>query len=506
MKNSQALDLAAEKIRLGQTADATKILEKLSKRGKPDPFERIRLSEYWTWLGNDRKALIALGPLTGPADWPSLNPDALVVHLRQAYIFGMSGARYIGLDHFAAIKEILEHKHHIDLTNIYPQIHQNLGYLNLIAGNFQEAKQFFNEAVKLYQKEDYQYFFIKLGIVDCELAAGDFISAHEILSNILPNQQKTLLSGIWHQVKGEALQLQGNLNEALEHLKTSIDILKESPNKDFAYALKHYGITLFKLNRKDEALKNLTKAQNILTKPYTTPMAIQEVNFWINTIDPTLLRKEEVISLSSYPNFSLVSFLMGKSHEKFNNHQFPFWMKEQMTEGSSDGILLSKGSIATTTYSKAIDSWANQIVLDLQAGILFTKVGLPTLLERNTTLALRALCSSGTIGVPEYLLFDFIYRSKFSDYEYAKDRLKKVIKKIKSLGFNITRENNTYFFHGYKKPYSLFLPYSHTFKGPLEYLRALYADGFNVTHIEKSLGLSKRKSQRLLKEWNESNA
>jgi tetratricopeptide (TPR) repeat protein len=509
---SGRLESARLALSQGKFEQAAKLLALCSKRGKPTSAQRVTISEYWTWLGDDLRALKILGPPLSPNELETLEERNLVIELRKAYILAMGGARYLGLYLFDSIIELIKSP----LEDIYPQAFQNRGYLHLSAGNFEKAEKFFLRALELYQPEDHQYFFITLGLHDCRLALGKYSEAYEILSKLPAHyseqgDEKNLpstLKAIYFQVKGENLQYQGKFKDAQALLEEAIKLFGSQENKDRAYAHKHLGVALLNQNKKESALEQLNISESLLLKKLATPMAIQEVYFWKylcsekGQTDKTLEPQQEV-SLYCHPSFGLLSSkLRGDNQIKAAQ-----WMDEA-TQGliqNKGGIFIQGQKLQQCDYETILKKKQEESLdwLDLYSGRLILN-NTTTLLDETTSYCLMALIGAGLLGVTEGLLLDFIFRQRFTRYEAAQDKLKKTIKKISKMGFQIERSKNTYFYNGYKLELGVYLPFKNSGIGPINLIKNLYPLGFSNPDLKKSLDLSTRGAQRLSKDWYDS--
>lgn len=495
-------------LKAGDFSGAEKKLKSWLKKNSPRPFERIRISEYYTWMGLDSAATKILGPPLASSDLKTVDPAELCIQLRLSYMLGMMGAKYVALGLMRNIEERLKTDGEV-ISNHYPQYFQNYAYLHLSYYMSQRARWGFESALKLYSQDSYQFFYISLGLCDCDAIDGNFEMATKrvmALSQDDSFSSNKLLKATALQALGEYLNYSHDFKAAREAFEQSFESFGvENHSKDFSYLLKHSGLNrIWSKSNPALGIDELIKAKDLLARPDQTPTSLIEVLFWINLYDPSKLSIEERLTLLAYPNYSVYSLAAGRVRDERDETSIPPWVKReiQLLEGedkSSEVWLADQKEIKVCDYEELEVGSINHEVIDLKSSIIFSEEKSVESLSELQAKILIALAGGGSRGVHQYLLTDSIYRQEFINWESGLDRIKKAVKALEKFGLDIKVKNLNYIWH--REDQVLILPTDLRPKRWYPYARKILKKPFNSDELAEVLGMSTRNAQRLIKEW-----
>lgn len=492
----------------GEFGQAQKKIKNWVKKNSPTPEERVALSEFYMWMGQEEQSWKVLGPPKTSSEIAQLNSDELCVQLRLAYVLGMLGCRYVARHLSDAAFEVMKGQG-MDVAKLYPQFYQNYGYRHIITYEYSTARWGFEQALKLYPRESYQYFFISLGLCDCDSGEGNLADALERVEKLLHSIEDRQLLWIALQAKGEYLNFNGQVQEAYNVLQESLKLVKESEleqgTKDYAYLLKHLGVNFFLQGESDRALDALEQAKGILEKLDQTPNALMEVLFWIEKCSATRLSLEEQVTLRCYPIYSIYSQMAGRLRAPEDKTPLPPWLVPyQYTVQHGDAWLLSAEGIEQVVYGELRNELKGRQI-DLYSACLIEEGQVARVLTPLQVGLLQSLIGGGRRGVHEYLLLDRSYRQEFIDYQSALDRLKKAIRELGKLGFTIKKSKSTYVLELDISKVSVIFPKDLNPREAYSYLSRLGHGEVSVELLVHIFNIHERTAQRWMKSWREQN-
>ncbi len=499
---SEDIQKLGDLLKSGDFASAEKKLKGWLKKNSPRPFERIRISEYYTWMGHDAAAAKILGPPLGPSELKVVSAPELCIQLRLSYILGMMGAKYVALNLMKNIQEIMGSEGEA-IAHHYPQYYQNFAYLNLSYYLSKNARWGFESALELYDSKSYQHFYISLGLSDCDALEGNFNLAAARVEELLRGdnfKNDQLILATAHQAWGEYLNYAHHFERARRHFDQSFSLFKEdNQSKDYAYLLKHSGLNRIWSEQDAElGIGELLTARDLLARPDQTPTSLIEVLFWINHYAPHKLAPEERLTLLAYPNYSVYSLSAGRARSLTDETVVPPWIPKEI-ENPHDIWLASPTEIKSQSYQSLSHQDYEGELIDLKSSLIFSRKGEMSALSELQARILLALAGAGPRGVHQYLLTDFIYRQEFVNWDSGLDRIKKAVKSLSKFGVKISMKNLNYIWERDRE--TLILPTDLTPRAWHPYARKVLVTSFTSDSLAKALGLSTRQAQRLIKEW-----
>lgn len=489
-------------LKSGDFLTTEKKLKNWLKKNSPKPFERIRISEYYTWMGLDAAAAKILGPPLGLSELRAVSAPELCIQLRLSYMLGMMGAKYVALNLMKNIQEIMGSEGEA-IANHYPQYYQNFAYLNLTYYLCKNARWGFEKALDLYDSKSYQHFYISLGLSDCDAIEGDYDSATGRVEKLVGEnhfQSDQLLLATAHQAWGEYLNYAQKFDNAREHFDQSFTLFgSTNKSKDYAYLLKHSGLNrIWSDTDRTLGIKELLAARDLLARPDQTPTSLVEVLFWINHYAPSELCQDERLTLLAYPNYSVYSLSAGRARALSDETRVPNWIPKD-SETTHDIWVTHNDEIISLSYQQFSHQDYPGDVIDLKASLVFKTSGEVSGLSELQAKILLALAGGGARGVHQYLLTDSIYRQEFVNWESGLDRIKKAVKSLSKFGVKIAMKNLNYVWDREKE--TLILPTDLTPRAWHPYARKVLTTHFTSDCLAKVLAMSTRNAQRLIKEW-----
>lgn len=496
---SPALEQIKDILLEGRFEDAYREIKGWLKRHSPSAHEKIKLSEFYTWLGKEELSWKILGPPKTRAEIRDLDQDELCLQLRLAYCVGMLGSRYLAYRLIDAVSE-----HDLDLEKLYPQFYQNYGYLHISTYDYQKALWGFERAISLYPEESYQWFYIMVGISDSYCGLGRFPEAISHAQKLLTKIREPLLKATLWQVIGEYQNSAGLHLEAERALAKSADIYREEikadTTKDYAYLLKHRGINAYFLGNSQQALEWLKEAKLILQRADQTPNSLREVNFWIEKIDPSETSLEEQISLRCYPQYSLYARLAGLVTSVDDKTPMPEWLAPYASVRSGDVWVVQAGKLESGFYERLDQELFQEGCIDLESSLWHKGGQEVEVLSPLQAELLLGLVGGGSRGVHEYLLLDRIYRQDFVEFQLGQDRLKKAMSELRKKGLNIKKDKMTYYWSE-TTDFRLVLPKDLITKDYDRFSRRVYPSCVSSKELAGLFQVSQRTAQRWIGRW-----
>jgi tetratricopeptide (TPR) repeat protein len=490
-----------EELAAGNFELVQKKIKSWLKKNSPNPKERILLSEYTTWMGQEEQSLKILGPLLAPPELESVTPEELAIQMRLSYVLGMMGAVYVSRRQFQRLAQQCQERKLV-LEQLYPQYFQNRGYLAISTYRYKEAQDFFEKAIALYSPPAYQWVYSTLGLADSLCGQDRFAEARSRATSILSMELPKNLRASVLQALGEYTNLSGDHHEAAELLKDGLEeferIEGNLQTKDYAYALKHWGLNRAFLGHKAEGIQALMKAKDLLERLDQTPNSLTEILFWIEGLDPSLLRFEEALTLRCFPTYSLYGRLVGRIPSTLDGTHLPKWLGQFERSEPGDSWLLEGQTIRSIHYNEYKNSGT---CLDLMSSCLF-KDEKPEALSPLQASLLLCLLGAGSRGCHELLLLDRSYREDFIDTSIALDKLKKAVRELRKLGFSIDRTQSTYRLSEFPSAYQhIIIPKTLVCAPQYPWIKKLHPEEIETKTVAGLFNVHQRTAQRWVQEW-----
>ncbi|GAB4016902.1 MAG: hypothetical protein Fur0010_17100 [Bdellovibrio sp.] len=468
-------------------------IKKWLKKNKTTYRDRITLSEMYTWLGDDQSSWKITGPLLTLKEMETANDDQMALQLRQAYLLGMLGAKYVSDRLYAFASKRLGPK---NLEKYYPQYYQNRGHLAISQYLPENALEYFQKALEFYPQNDYRYFFISLGICDAYAMLGRFAEAKLILERFRLDSKELL--AIHNQVYGEILNYMGESKESLSKLnKAKNSFSPDNQSKDYAYLLKHMGLNLCWSGEIDQGISFLLTAKKLLLHETGTPTSLMEVLFWIELYQKEALTLRERILTRCFPHYSIYADRLGRQGPLSLDKICP-WVpvvEERVLFWEVDGNdILKKQNyelphrIKTTTVDFVSNSF-----FDGQARTPLTE------LEGRILLS---LFGASIRRMHLYHLTDKLYQHEFVSWESGLDRIKKLLKTLSKKVDGIKIVQNTVIWN-YPREYHFVLKSNLEIGSPVEALAIVLKRMPLPQEVEETFGINRRTAQRWIKEYSE---
>lgn len=500
----EKLELIKDQLVEGNFSAATRSIGQWLKRHSPNAYERIRLSEYYTWMGREDLSWKILGPPKTKWEMSHLAVGELCVQMRLAYCVGMLGSRYLAYRLIQGVQEELSEQK-ISLQWHYPQFYQNYGYLHISSYDYEKARWGFENALELYPPSSYQWFYISLGLSDCDSGQGRFNEAINRALDLVSSSTSELLKATALQALGEYLTVSGQIKAGSDILLQSKAHFQKDPSaletKDYAYLLKHLGLNALLQDQLEQAKDYLLEARNFFLRADQTPNSLMEVTFWLEVLGHQEVSLQDQVTLRCYPHYSLYAQLIGRKRGAKDATPIPEWLQPFQRSSSGDVWLISDGKIVEKNY-REIEDHLLQCSLDLYACVFQQHDQLHLLTSLQSSL-LMSLIGGGTRGVHEYLLLDRSYRQDFVEYQSGLDRLKKAVLELKKKGFRIRKNKMTYFWDEVDTALTVIIPKD--LIGREYYPRAQrhFPHGFETQDLVELFQSHPRTIQRWLLRWRE---
>jgi len=490
----------------GDYSAQLELIKKWLKRHTPNHYEKILLSELYTWMGKDELSWKILGRPKSLSELQQLPTGELCVQLRLGYVLGMLGGKYLSLYLIESTCALIKERN-LDLTQHYPQFYQNSGYLYLTFYMPDQAQTAFEKALTLYPSDSYQYFYISIGLSDCDSQKENYSRAIERVEALLVQFTDQTLLAVGHQALGEYLNLAGDREKALKAFQRAEVLFGEDQQtKDYAYLKKHQGLYYFFLGDYELALKEFEKARKILSAKDQTPSSLIEIYYWMERINPESLSLAERLALRVYPHYSLYAFLVGRERSPQDTTVIPSWLESSFKASEGNVWEIDQSEIRELKYAplQSLNRFG-VASLDLVSGLI-KREGLPSkLLSPLQSSLLISLIGGGKRGVHEFLLLDRSYRQSFIDYDSALDRLKKAVSGLKEFGLKVQKEKMTYSLEIDFKDWYLLIPRDLKSRLYYPYVMVHFPAGFQTQDLVKLFGVNRRTIQRWVKDWREKN-
>ncbi len=390
-------------------------------------------------MGNPVSAKKILGKVKGENELEILADDEIRLQIRLAYMLNFMGAKHSSNNLYKNLENVLKGKK----LEKFPEFYSGLALYYLYNYYFVQSLEYFDKSIEILPKDNQRYIFARFGKCDALSDKGDFDEAVEgidkiLNENVLDVKNNKILLGVAYQLKTEYLLKYKSCEEVKPFLDKIQSVYDSSPKtKDYAYHLRNMGIYYFNLKNREKSLKYFLESLSILNHSGTQPLAIISILYWIEIIDPKVLSLAFKLTARTHICFSPYSFLLGKNLDSKNKHPLPKWVEKRYEKTQNDCWLIENNEIRPMFYSN-LERPENDF-LDLNIG-LYKKDGKVLNLTQLQKLTLAAVIGSGEIGIHEYALSDFLYRQNFIDPATGINRLKEILKYLRSKGFNLKKE------------------------------------------------------------------
>lgn len=430
MSNPENLQKILDLVKTGSADQAEKSLASFLKKNRLDSLQKIAVSEIYLWLGNAQRALKILGLPSSLSEIENLSPEDRILLVRHADMMHYLGATY-------SAKSILQlHGEKFQDNNHEFRYWFTLGRLCLTQYNFKLAKTSFEKALSLSPEDE----LVLLGLSDAMEGLGDTQSALKLLNDFSPKSTKML--AIKEQIIGEFLVKDFCPDQAFVHFKKSLDLFgDEEQSKDKGYLHQWWACGLLDKNQKSEAIKHLHKARELIEASGGQSTALIAIGYLLWRAKAASFA--DLIRLYLNPTFSPYRACIDCTEGKSRYPHHP-WIERHRISSSNDVVILNPINETVTLASSKQLGETFPGTLDLVNGALHTDAVTKELSEYRV-YALRALVGVAADGINEYRLWDRIYRTTMWNMDADLDRLKKLIRELKAMGFAISKSKGLYF-------------------------------------------------------------
>jgi len=503
MKKQKLFEAILESLKQGKTTEAEELIKKFAKLRSLYPKDKIKLSEWYLWLGDPLKALKVCGDPLSLNALEVLSVDELCLQIRLGYMLSRVGAKYVGLRHFDNIDKIIIKKN-ISYQMIYPDIDHRRGYLHLNAYQYDKAKKNFQKALTHMRPNELDYKWSLIGMGDAYCGLGEYEKAVDVANKAIEicHPESDAMLGFCYYIRGEFYFYWGKKEKAREDFDKSWEYYKgKKATKDMSYLARISGALHLLDGNIEQAKKELTMSWEILNAVQSQPITKMANLYWLHKLPGYNLTLGEEVALRAHHCFSPYSFLVGKTRNPENPDPLNMWVSKQYTPSDNDSWIIVDNKIKAINYAYMISSFEGPL-MDLYSGVIRNKSGEFEFLTEIEGRCLSAIIGAGDLGIYNWALMDFIYRQNFFTPKNGMDRLKKVIKKLKDKGIKISINQGHYYFEDYSLPIVLSMGLDP--KGVWNYFKVHYTeDTFTRVHLESFFNISKASANRWLNEWQE---
>lgn len=441
-KNEVSLGEIENLVKLGSHEEALKLLDAHRLLKSWTILEKIRAADLYKRMGEVAKAIKVLPDEVSLNEIITLDKNQLFAQIRLAEILNFVGAKYVSerIIH-KTLAELKTKK--ISLEKEYPEVDFHLADIYLSRGDFDSAKKFYEKALNDPALGSYRNNLATVGKADCLSALGENDLAISILEKLIKTitPEEAILKGIIFQAIGEYCFKSENLETAGQYFQKSHEFFgKDVQTKDMAYLLKWYGALKFKQNRMEEAKSFLASSFIILNQHLAQPMALIDLLYWYEKLSIDYEFGFKIASRCHYTH-APVSFLLGKQLDGNSKYPLPDWYKNLYHPHENNCWLIEEEKIQAIRY----EDFRSRYDLDLMSGCFKTKDKLHLLTEIQR-LCLLGIISTGSLGIHEIALVDFVYRQEMYHLKSGEERIKELIKTMRNLGFKIIKSKNYYSF------------------------------------------------------------
>lgn len=361
-------------------------IEKKNRQSAFSAKDRVLASTIYHWLGDKKARKLLKSNIDNLEEILNYNEEKLIEFARKTHHLNFLGAyKAAELRYQFLITNNLVQK----IETSYPQIYSSIGSHYMQTFNYAKALGYYKQAQNKMQPDTAAYLFSIISQVDCLVGLKSYAEALELLLTTENMSKKSsLYFAMYLQVLGDLQVRMGSSEIGIKTLRESQNLFLQEKlnNKDYAYCLLSLSIAQLQLGEKESAKKDLKKAYEILSGPDHSPLSM---------INLSLVNKHfdlGIIELNDY--------------YKLRADDFKFTYQ--------DLVPLECANLATSSA--------------------------PSIPQEK---ALYYLNFAGRNGLFEGFLLEKIYENSiFSELE--KDKLKKLIKRVRDRGHQIKKLGGFY--------------------------------------------------------------
>lgn len=489
-------------LKSGDFSKALHILQKLFENKGLSPKEKVKLSQAFIWVGDPEKALKVLGKMIPINEMSVLTSESLLVQVRLAFMLNFLGATFMAGRIYKKIEEIISERdifNKIDKAKFYAHIADYY----FTSYHYKDAYHSFQLSCQLSKDWTERWIFSRLGMADNTSAIGNSEEALSIVNELIKNtgSDKSLFHAIFNEAKGEYLFRSGRIKEAVASFKKSKKLFgKKITIKDYAYLLYWYGVLEYKQGNDHIAREMLNEGLAIARKHQFQPRLTRQFLIWLELAGEELALEDRIAARLHHSFLPLVGAL-GIAQKHRENAPLHHWIKDQLKTAIGNVVIISRGELIHQKYDAA-NVHQNDLILDL-ASLSIRKKGKHKyeFLTEIEGKILFALLGSGSLGINQYSLSDFVYRQDFYNIDSGIQRIKAKMPTIKKI-IPVKKIKKFYFVDYSKIDFTIILPMIFSEASPLRLLKSkLGKSDFVREDVEGLFEMSPRTAQRSLKEW-----
>ncbi len=464
--------------------------------------DKLRLSEWYLWANEPDKALKVLGDLASENELLSMTQEEIPLQIRHAYLLNFLGAKYVAMKHFETIEIIIKERK-IPISTIYPKYFEIKGKVYLSSYIYADAAKYFKKSLELSSFSNrLNMAVVKVSLADCYNGLGNYEETRDLIFDLLAelSEEEITLKSMCHEVLGESYLFEGNLSKARFEFNSAWKYLKDKEeSKDMAYLCQMSGACYVLAGEEEKAEKELLRGLSILDKKNSQPIAKMSFFYWLEACGNSIGISDKLM-VRAHHSFSPYRYLLGKSLNPNNKNPLPKWIEDKYTPSDADCWLLREGEIKSINYDD-IRIEKNKDFWDLCSGLI-NKDEVFTFLTEIESSTLNIIVGSGSAGVSEWALIDYVYRQEFIHPSIGIDRIKKIIKQLKKKGFEI--ETKDRHFKVASNNLTIILPMDNKIRGQHAYFMKNCSESeFKRSDLENFFSITKSMANRWIGEWEE---
>jgi hypothetical protein len=471
----------------GRYREIKQLLERVMKIGRLTVNEKIEVSSYYWNIGEFTKGLKVLGPELTLQDMEIIKFSDAAPQIDMAFIYQFYSANYCAkriLDNLQVAYKPEKLQANLLATTFWKYYYMR-AFILFNMHYYQEAKELSLEAREYYRRYDSTFHVKRCWIVYLEsclrLGEVDFVleESKNLKRELLDSDGLYLMD--FHRVVGTAWFFKGDYIKAREHFLLTRTFISDRMHNSKVVSTIYLAITYKRLNLLDEARETL---KWISEKIISYQSRVDTWRFYLLSLKKEfnkVLSLNDNLMLSLFPGYSpYTNYIETGVAAKV----FPF--ATDLTDHNYEKQIWSfKHSkldrIALKEYGNLIQN-KKEFTIDLVSGILLNDGKTQQVLTLIESRALRALLGAGKYGITLWGLADFVYRDKVIIPDLTTDKIKKLVLRLKQLGFVISLE---------KSLYKIFLPRNVRVLAPMKnrdidrraLMFAIYGKKFRATDI-----------------------
>ncbi len=502
-----SLSYVQKLINNGKIPLAKKTLPLIIKKQKLEISDKIKLAEIYRQFLDINKALKITGREISTSEMQVVSNDLIALQATLAFILSHIGALYSAERIFNRIDQVCKEQNK-NITEFFPHYYYSKSCLYLSTLDYKKSLLY---AEKSYQilKNNKQYYKQLISTMAC--IAESYFGLKKFnqcekawikLLSYIDNEVSDYSQWIFHRLVNLKLET-NHLPQAKKILNTKIiktenkknkipasiltwDIEYHSQTQDYKYVSE-----LFKTASENNIIHNL----EIIEKQRLYYFAEQ---------NPFLSIPLDIkIATRAHLSFNYYSYILGKNYSNQKSIPFPNFKNLVYKKNNNNCWLIGSGEIEASNYEQQISKFrcSKHKVLDLYSGVNLCEDNVINYLTPLQANALSAIIGSGSFGVNKWNLIEFLYQEDFFDPKAGDERLKNLVKTLKTIGFAIKRSKN-YFSIKIDQSYAFVIPMNHTTRGASAYLKSI-THSFTRQDIEKIFSIKLSTAKLWIKNWNE---